>query len=374
MTLPLHRLIEERALELGFCGVGIIPARPLEHAAHLDRWLADGFHGEMKWMERHRDLRTHPGRLEPGTRSVIALAAPYAADRHNAPPGHISRYALGDDYHDVLRQRMRSLAAFVSAETGHDVAARPAVDSAPLLERNIAIDAGLGWLGKSAMVLHQQHGTWFFLAELLVDVDLVPLDEPQPDRCGRCTRCIDACPTGAIVAPWRVDARRCISYLTIELRGPIPRPLRKPMGTHLFGCDICQEVCPWNHHATRHDPLDFRARPETIAADARTFLQLSPTAFNARFRGSPIHRAKRRGMARNAAVVLGNLGDPDHAPILLDTLREHDEPLARGHAAWALGQLAPPRLEDHLARALRREENAWVHEEIRHTLEQHPGP
>lgn len=368
MSLTLPSLIEERALELGFCGVGIVPAGPLDHAPHLDRWLTEGFHGEMRWMENHRTMRTDPRLLEPGTRTVIALAAPY----HHPGPGDehgISRYARGDDYHPILRDHMRSLAAFISAETGRDVAARPATDSAPLLERNIAIDAGLGWLGKSAMVLHQERGSWFFLAELLVDIEIESLGSPHPDRCGTCTRCLDACPTGAIVEPFRVDARRCISYLTIELRGPIPRALRPRMGTHLFGCDICQSVCPWNHHAAPQGMIPFQARPDVIAADARTLLALPQDEFSRRFRHSPIKRTKRRGMARNAAVVLGNLQRDDDLPVLAEALAHHDEPLARGHAAWALGRFSLSRARSILDDARRREQNAWVLEEIRHALD-----
>jgi epoxyqueuosine reductase len=369
----LAALITERAHELGFSDVGFVPAQPLRHAEHLRRWLDDGFAGEMAWMHRHEALRTDPRLLEPGTRTVIALAIPYApTDDEERLPDRIARYAVGLDYHDVLRDRLRSLAAFISAEAGSDVHARPAVDSAPLLERNVAVDAGLGWLGKSAMVIHPKLGTWTFLAELLVDLEIVEPPTPRPDRCGRCTLCIDLCPTGAIVAPYRVDARRCISYLTIELKGPIPRALRPYLQHHLFGCDICQQVCPWNSKATAVPPpiAELLPRPQTLAADARSLLAMDADTFRHTFRGTPLHRTKRRGLARNAAVVLGNRLDPDDLHALYVALTTHDEPLVRGHAAWALGRFDTSRSRTLLEQACARETDSYVLEELRHARTQ----
>lgn len=363
-------LIVERALELGFVRAGITPAGPLSDAPHLDRWLEEGFHGEMRWMENHRGLRTDTSKLEPGTRSVIALAIPYGPPLHDEPAHDaVSRYAKGDDYHDVVRDRLRTLAAFVTAETGEDVWGRPAVDSAPLLERNVAVDAGLGWLGKSAMVLHQDDGPYMFLAELLVPIELEPVGTRHPDRCGRCTRCIDLCPTGAIVAPYRVDARRCISYLTIELRGPIPRDLRAPIGHRLFGCDVCQSVCPWSSRERPQPWEAFVPRPEASTDLALFFLTADRDAFLERTRRSPLRRAKRHGLARNAAVVLGNRGDRSAVAPLAHVLQEDPEALVRGHSAWALGVLGGSRARNALDRAQRQEENPWVLEEIRFALE-----
>lgn len=376
MMSSLPGLITERAHELGFSDVGFVPAAPLRHGEHLERWLEDGFAGEMTWMHRHVDLRTDPRRLEPGTRTVIALAIPYARgpdrddlDGHAPLAARVASYARGLDYHDVLRDRLRSLAAFITAESGSDIQARPAVDSAPLLERNVAVDAGLGWLGKSAMVIHPERGTWTFLAELLVDLEIVETPAPRPDRCGRCTRCIDACPTGAIVGPYRVDARRCVSYLTIELRGPIPRSLRPFVGHLLFGCDICQQVCPWNTKSSGAPIAELLPRPDAADTDASALLALDPRAFNAAFKGTPLHRTKRRGLARNAAVVLGNLGDPAAVPALIDALRHHDEPLVRGHAAWALGRLGTATAREALHRACTSEPDTYVEEEIRFALD-----
>jgi epoxyqueuosine reductase len=363
-----HR-IADRARELGFARVGYTPARPLEHAPHLESWLADGMHGDMAWMERHTDLRTNAARLEPGTRTVVALAAPYLRpEPATARLGRIAAYAVGEDYHDVLREKMRQLGAFIAAETGSAVHARPVTDSAPLLERNVAVDAGLGWLGKSAMVLHPALGSYFFLAELLVDIEIGEEPTVHPDRCGRCTRCIDLCPTGAIIAPGRVDARRCISYFTIELRGPIPRQWRTAIGDHLFGCDICQEVCPWNSRP--HPAIDpaFAPRPGLDGVDAVSVLQMSAPTFNATFRGTAIVRTKRRGLARNAAVVLGNTGDRRHVAALGAALLSHDEPLVRGHAAWALGVLGGDAALDALRSAHATERDDYVRDELGEAL------
>ncbi len=365
--MDLTPLVTERALELGFLAVGYVPVGPLDHAPHLRRWLDDGFHGEMEWMARHAALRADTALLEPGMRTVIALAAPYDAGAPGDDPA-ISRYARGPDYHDVLRARVRELGAFVRAETGAEVALRPAVDSAPVLERAVAIEAGIGWLGKSAMVLRQGVGSWFFLAELFVDVELGSPARAHPDRCGRCTRCIDACPTGAIVAPYRIDARRCISYLTIELRGPIPRALRPGLGHRLFGCDVCQAVCPWNTFAAPPALPGLEPRPEVAAATARELLTMDETTFRARFRDTPLWRTRRRGLARNAAVVLGNLGERDAAPLLSEALARDPEPLVRGHAAWALGRIGGVGAAAALRRGCKDEPDDYVREEMRLAL------
>ena len=371
----LRQRLEERAAALGFLALGVRDARPLAGRARLERWLADGMHGELGYMERYLELRTDPAVLEPGTRSVIVLATPY--DARPLGIGHdddplITRYALGDDYHEVLRPRLRALGAFLEAELGAAVNGRPAVDSAPLLEREVAQDAGLGWFGRSSMLINQRWGSYVLLSELLVDVALEPDTERHPDRCGRCTACVDACPTGAILADGVVDARRCISYLTIELRGPIPRALRAPMGLHLFGCDICQAVCPWNRRAPAALIPELAPRPEVARVTALEALALSDEAFRALFRGSAVKRTKRRGLARNAAVVLGNAGDRAAVPALARALRDDPEPLVRGHAAWALGRLGGAAAHAALDEAQRREEDGYVLEEIRAAREEVP--
>lgn len=360
--------IRSRAYELGFSQVGFTPAGPIGDGEHLDGWLAAGMHGDMRWMENHRELRTDSSQLHPGARTVVALAAPYSPPPASMRRG-VSAYAWGDDYHEVLRARMRSLAAFIAAECGADVNPRPAVDSAPLLERRVAVEAGIGWLGKSAMVLRQGTGSYFFLAELLVDCEIAEETVVQPDRCGRCTRCIDLCPTGAIVAPYRVDARRCISYLTIELRGPIPRELRPLMGEHLFGCDVCQQVCPWNRFATAPPSDIFQPRERTRTVSPLELLAMSQEEFSTTFRRSPVKRTKRRGLARNAAVALGNRGDTDDVPALVAALDSHDEALVRGHAAWALGAIGGKSAAEALHAAASREADEYVLEELRFAMD-----
>ena len=318
-------------------------------------------HGEMGWMEQHLAIRKDASLIEPWARSVMVLAVPYALPRAADPV--ISHYAQGDDYHDQIRLRLRALGAFAEAELGARF--RPAVDSAPLWERDLAERAGLGWLGKSGMLLHPELGSAFFLASLVLDAELEEEARPQPDRCGACTRCITACPTGAIVAPGVVDARRCIAYLTIELRGPIPRPLRPAIGHRLFGCDLCQTVCPWNLRWERADSWpELAPRPEVAELAAREVLAMGQAQFSAHFRGSPIKRTKRAGLARNAAVVLGNTGDRANLAVLGEALQSHEEPLVRGHAAWAIGRLGGAAAEQLLARARATEEELYVREEI----------
>lgn len=359
-------LIRERAEELGFAKVGIVPTGPMRHAEHLHQWLADGFHGAMGYMENRVEIREDTRRIEPWARTVVAVSAPYRGPQPDDEWGaRWARYAVGDDYHSVLWDRLEALAAFIRIETGAEVSARPATDSAPVLERNVAIDAGTGWLGKSAMVIDQEWGSYTLLAELFVSIDLEELGDAHPDRCGTCTACIDQCPTGAIIGPYRVDARRCISYLTIETRGPIPRSMRPLIGGHLFGCDICQEVCPWNRRAPRQPIEPFAHRPELVALDAVAVLRCSAMEFSEIFRRTAIKRTRRKGLARNAAVVLGNTGDRTWVGELTAALRGHDEPLVRGHAAWGLGAIGGPPARLALELALGGEPDPYVREEIR---------
>lgn len=362
MTTLTQRILDH-ATHLGFDLVNVAPAVPLPGATHLQRWLELGYHGDMLWMERNQHLRTDPTRLVEGARSVVVVAMLYG----HPGDGPIARYARGLDYHDVMKQRLRALAHFVIHDLGLDVPMRSFVDSAPLLERDLAVLAALGWLGKNALVINQKLGSYLLLGELCIAADLEHVTTTAPERCGSCTRCLDACPTGALVEPRTVDARRCISYLTIELRGPIPRQLREPIGLHLFGCDICQAVCPWNRKApaTPHDA--FAPLPEVANLSLVDLLAIDDDEFRARFRKSPLWRPRRHGLARNACVVLGNLGDPDAIPALTRALTGDPHPLVRGHAAWALGRLGQT---EALSHALDTETEPDVLEELRAALEE----
>ena len=362
-------LIQERALELGFVRCAIVPVGPASQVDHFERWLADGFHGEMAYLEKYRSIRADTSLLEPWARSVVVVAAPYEGNSAGTEySARWARYCVGDDYHGLLWQNLKALAAFIEAETGAECRSRPATDSAPILERSLAVESGIGWLGKSSMVITQGVGSYYFLAELFVSADLEESRSEHPDRCGTCTSCIDACPTGAIVGPYRVDARRCISYLTIEQRGPIPRQLRALIGGHLFGCDICQEVCPWNGKESPLPMPDFTARPEVTALDAAAVLRCTAEEFSRIFADSAVKRSRRKGLARNAAVVLGNSGDRTWVGELTAALRGHDIELVRGHAAWGLGALGGASARAFLELAHVSEESEYVREEIRAAL------
>lgn len=369
--MSLSERISQRAHSLGFSSVGFLPAAELPNAALLFDWLHEGRHGLMAYMERYEDLRANPSILEPGTQTVIALTTSYASSSDFLSGGlRIARYAHNDDYHDVLRQRMLELAAFIHAESGAAVGARPVVDSAPLLERNLAAEAGLGWIGKNSLLLHRERGSFVILSELLVDLEIVSEpNDPYPNRCGSCSSCIDKCPTGAIVSPYIIDARRCISYLTIELKGPIPRELRPMISDHLFGCDICQDVCPWNSKVALHQDPAFSPREELDRLSLEDVIQLTAQDFSRIFKGSPIKRSKRRGLLRNAAVVLGNLGNHAHVPLLAERLRVEEEALVQGHIAWALGRIGGDIAKDALLAAGQQERELYVLEEIQNALE-----
>ena len=292
----------------------------------------------------------------------------------------IARYARASDYHGVMKKRLKKLLAGIEEDAGQSVSGRVYVDTGPILERELATRAGLGWLGKNTMLIHPRSGSYFFLGVLLLDLEL-PEDTPfTDDRCGSCRSCLDACPTGALLgrdgegAPV-MDARRCISYLTIEHRGPIPRELRSPIGNRIYGCDICQEVCPWNvkFQQPAAQPA-YRARLELdgppLVELAEHLLSLDDAAFSRAFRGSPLKRARRAGLLRNVCVGLGNRGEEDGVPVLKGALRD-DEPLVRGHAAWGLGRIAGSREAASALRARRNvEEHPWVREEIKHALEE----
>ena len=364
--LVLRQQITAAATALGFDLVGITSAAPLAHGGRLHAWVAQGFAGEMGYMSRNVEKRLEPTRVLPEVRSIIVLGMNYYTSPAGpeASPGHgwISRYAWGEDYHTVLGNKLQALVAGIRAIEGPDMQARWYVDTGPILERELAWRAGLGWPGKNTNLINRQVGSWLFLGAILLDRELV-YDTPAPAHCGTCTRCLIACPTRALVAPGVLDARRCISYLTIELRGSIPRELRPLLGTHIFGCDICQAVCPWNRQAPESSEAAFLPRAGFAAPELVPLLRLSDEEFRARFHGSPISRAKRRGLLRNVAVALGNLRDLRAVPALQAALYEA-EPLIRSHAAWALGRLGGGEARQALQAVLSTERDGDVREEI----------
>ncbi len=373
----LAEWIRAEASRLGFDLVGIAPARPAATVAQYRRWLEKGFHGEMAYLARAEAIskREDMARVQLGIRSVVTVAANYhtvplpAGASGDPSRGIVATYAWGEDYHDLLLARLRQLASSLPAAVPAGDEAmfgyRAYVDTGPILERELAARAGLGFVGKNCNLIHPRLGSWLLLGELLLTVDL-PQPEQPPARgtCGRCSRCLEACPTGALVAPYVLDARRCISYLSIELKGPIPRELRPLMGNRIFGCDICQEVCPWNRRFARPtaEPA-FQAGPEAMAPALLDLMALDDEGFRQRFRGSPVKRAKRRGLLRNVAVALGNWGDAAAVPGLVRALGEA-EPLIRGHAAWALGRVDSEEGRQALEQAGQEEGNDWVREEI----------
>jgi epoxyqueuosine reductase len=336
----LANAIRAQAFGLGFDLAGIATLGPAETAAAFDDWVGRGYAGEMHYLPRGAEKRRDTRLPVPGALSAIVVALDYGG---REPSGPVARYARGDDYHDVMTDRLRELHRWVEARVGYPVTGKAYVDTGPILERDLARRAGLGWFGKNTNLINPGRGSFFFLGSLLLDLDLEP-DQPfEADRCGTCTRCLDACPTNAFTQPRVLDATRCISYLTIELRGVIPEELREPIGELLYGCDICQNVCPWNVRFARELEEPTLAPRRALAdADARTLaeeiLGMDDDAFRATFMKSPMKRAKRAGLARNAAVVLGNSGDESHLPALTMAL-ENDAPLVREHAAWAIERI-----------------------------------
>jgi epoxyqueuosine reductase len=330
-------------MRLGFSRLGIAPAVPPPRREHFQAWLDRGFAGAMQdWLQRHVELRADPERLLPGARSVIMLATdhaigPAATASTSAPGrGRVARYAWGDDYHDVLRNRVNALAAWLEHRVP-GCRTRGVVDSAPLAEREFAWLAGLGWFGKNTMLIDPRAGSYFLLTALLTDLELPAAVPVQVDHCGTCTACLDACPTDAFVEPRVLDAGRCLSGLTIEDHGPIPEALRSGLGDWVFGCDICQEVCPWNRHAAGSAEPVFQPRAGEPTLGFTDLLRLDEPAFRRRFRGSALLRAKRRGLLRSAAIALGNRPDPEAAAALVAAAADADA-VIRGAAAWALGR------------------------------------
>jgi len=338
MSLPGQEIRDRLSAEakaLGFHALGVAPV-PLElRRSYYRQWIAEGRHGTMSWMERNNERRLHPERLlgEGGeaARSVIVLALNY----YQPEPGRgyrIAKYALGDDYHNFMLKRLKKLCRILREDYGG--VQRPYVDTGPLLEKPVAEAAGLGWQGKSTILIEPERGTWSFLGNIVTTLEL-PVGEPVKDRCGSCTRCIDVCPTRAITAPYQLDASKCISYLTIEHDGPIPEAFREPIGDRLFGCDECLDVCPWNKWAVPTEEARFAPRE---LPPLREMLDWDEAAFRERMRGSPMRRLKLPRLKRNACVVLGNVGGREDLPALRKTA-EGEDPMVSEHARWAIARI-----------------------------------
>ncbi len=350
--------VRQRARALGFDDCRVTTANAPESAARFTQWLAERRHGEMAYLERNAPKRVDPQQVLPGARSLITLAVSYAwegreaarspseiarapnpqpATRNTPPSGFIARYARYRDYHDILGERLKQLADLVNQLGGAGTRSLGYVDTGPLLERDLAQRAGLGFIGKHTNLISRQLGNWTFLSEIITTLELEP-DAPERNRCGSCTRCIAACPTAAITAPFQLDARRCISYLTIELKGAIPVDLRPAIGNRIYGCDDCLQVCPWNRFAREGQMMKAHARPELAQPDLVELLSLDEAGFKRRFAGTPMLRAKRRGLLRNVGVALGNIGDETVLPALQKAAYD-SEPLVAEHATWAVKQI-----------------------------------
>lgn len=341
----LRARIEGRVRESGFTHFGITGVALNDDARHLHHWLACGRHGEMQWMRTHAELRARPDELLPGTISVISVGLDYGRRDdeeawetiNDGNRAYVARYALGRDYHKMMRQRLQKLADQIADDVG-PFGHRVFVDSAPVLERAIARNAGLGWIGKHTCLIDKQGGSWFFLGEIFLDFEL-PADEPATNHCGTCTRCIDVCPTQAIVRPYQLDARKCISYLTIEHPGSIPHEYREAIGNRIFGCDDCQLVCPWNKFAKRTDEPDFRARNNLDTASLADLLAWSEEEFLTRTEGTAIRRSGHYRWQRNLLIALGNAPYSPSNEKLAHDFTSHGNDIIRESAQWALRQL-----------------------------------
>ena len=365
----LEAIVRETARAQGFVLTGFAPLLRLEHRDEFfHRWLADGRTAEMAWLARAPNRRLDPRIIDPRLRSVISLAFPYPAP---APPpidwksdlrGRIAAYAMGPDYHTVVLARAQAVAkALESARPA--IVTRTYVDTGPVFEREWAAQARIGWFGRNTNLLNQYHGSYFFLAEVFTDVEFASAAEPYRDHCGSCRQCLDLCPTNALADGYLLEPRLCISYLTIEHRGPIPPELRPRLGNWIFGCDICQEVCPWNGDAARSAPVN----PD-LAPHLAQVMALDADGFRLLYGRTAVSRTKRRGLLRNAAIALGNSGNPRAVPILAGVIEAELEPIVRSHAAWALGKLGGPQARSALETARTRERELFVKIEIENAL------
>ena len=338
MTSP-EAQVKHWAAEAGFDDCRFAKAGTASHAKEFLDWIEHGKHGEMAWLERNPHRRCDPREVLPGCRTVICLALNYFPGDSPFPENHpggyrIARYAWNNDYHDLIEKKLRELDQKLQTLGGTQ---KFYVDTGPVLERDFASDAGLGWNGKSTMQIHRRLGTWFFLADILTTLDLTP-DAPIRDHCGSCTRCMTACPTQAITAPRQLDARRCVSYLTIEHKGPIPHEFRRAIGNRIYGCDDCLQACPWNRFASTSREASFHARESVFSMEMRDFLSLTDESFRALFAKSPIKRIKRPAFLRNVCVALGNTGTADDLPALRQAAQD-PHPLVAEHALWAIAEI-----------------------------------
>jgi len=349
LTELLKQSIKDKAGQLGFILAGVTTPEPPPHYKTFESWINHGQHGTMSYLsdERSRLRRADPKLILPECKSILVLAIPYSPPRPLGAPqgcfakgpgvrGQIASYALGDDYHDVLPKKLKALVAFIEEQIGHPIPNRYYTDTGPILERDLAQRAGVGWIGKNTCLINPRAGSYLLLAEILLGIELEPDSPFVTDHCGTCTRCIDACPTDCILPDRTLDARRCISYLTIELKEDIPPELRPLMQDWIFGCDICQAVCPWNRFAVEGDPAFSNLIPLPTLTDE---LGLTPEEFNKRYKKSAVKRAKRRGYLRNVAVAIGNTGNEEALPALQKALKDK-EPMVREHAKWAIEQIA----------------------------------
>jgi epoxyqueuosine reductase len=364
----MKEAIRQHARALGFDDCRFTTAQPPDSAPQFQEWLAQRRHGEMAYLERTAGKRVDPQQVLPGARSIITLAVSYTREDRGAEPagdsgppstdhaprttqygshgphhsGLVARYARYGDYHQILGRQLEQLTAFVNRFGSSDERSLWYVDTGPVLERDVAQRAGVGFIGKHTNLISRQLGNWLFLAQIITTLDLEP-DKPEKNRCGSCTRCIAACPTAAITGPFQLDARRCISYLTIELRGPIPAELRPAIGNRIFGCDDCLAVCPWNRFAQQGQMMKAHARPDLATPELVALLSLDEPAFKSRFAGTPMLRARRRGLLRNVCVALGNIGDETSLPALQKAAADTD-PLIAEHATWAVRQIQSRRV------------------------------
>lgn len=363
-------LLKRWALDAGFDGVGVASVGRSRDGSAFCEWLERGDHAGMEYMQRRLEVRLDPSHLFEGVRSVLCVAMQYdplvgASDPSADLWPWVARYARGRDYHGVMEKRLRSVARLVEAAFP-GCGWRLYVDTGPVLERELAAGAGLGAVGKNTNLLHPERGSWFLLGELFLTLEMAP-DSGLADLCGSCTRCLEACPTGALPEAYRLDSNRCISYWTIEHRGVIPEAIRSSLGQWVFGCDICQEVCPLNADLAARDHPEFRLPPERAEVDLSQLLLLDRREYLERFQGSPMKRAKLEGLQRNAAIAMGNSGNLAYRPVLVAAL-ERQEPLVRRHAAWALGELGGEESVLALGQSLDRETDEGVRSEIRAAL------
>lgn len=374
MKNTLTQKIHTRSIELGFELVGISPAKESETIELYRKWIENGYAGKMGYLERHSQLKEDPRTLLKETKSIISLAMNYYTvdppkDLSEDPSrGQISRYAWGEDYHDVIRDRLQQLVDYIKSMAESELKSRVFVDSGPILEREYAQKAGIGWIGKNTNLINWQTGSWYFLAEILISLDLEYNNQPVRGSCGTCTKCIEECPTDAILEPNVLDSRLCISYLTIELKDSIPKELRPQIGNLIFGCDICQEVCPWNSKAVPTSEPAFHPRKDNLTPELLPLMDITQSDFSKKYKGSPIKRTKWKGFLRNVIVAVGNWGSPTAVPALKKAII-NDEPMIRGHAAWALGQIGGKNATIALENQLNYENHPDVITEIKDALQ-----